>query len=432
MSKEVVGVRRLPIRLEPDPRRTISRFFWPGEERAKKIIGRIKQLAPERISELVNEVLQQFAPVNPGLEEILMDHAERAVEQAGLAYEKQFETRMLVGAYFSKEYAFESAALFNPSMVAAYDQSDVPGGSLRFVMSLRAVGEGHISSITFRRGTIDADGNISVNPSSLQVRTFKRRHNRRFKKSDFRTNLEEMSVTGPLVDAILSNLPEVFSFLMLAQKVEYYEHKWEDKEDFQRISGRILWMAESEYEIHADESFNLEDMVLFPVSEAESQGMEDMRLVRFEDEDGSVRYYGTYTAFDGRQILPQVLEVSLPYRATVHIMRGKFAENKGIGLFPRRINGEYAMIGRIDGENLFLSKSDSIDYWDEGVQMIEPKYDWEFVQIGNCTFDGSRLAAADSWRRADAEILHRSRAAGFEGADEGDRAVTRASFESYR
>ena len=172
MTEESIDVRRLAVRLDPDPRRTITRFFWPGPERARKIIARVRELSPERTSELLDSVLNQFQPVNPGLEEILMDNFERAIEQAELAYEKDFEVRMLIGAYFSMEYAFESAALFNPSMVPATDQSDLPAGSLRFVMSLRAVGEGHVSSIVFRRGTIDADGDISIKPSTWRLFLF--------------------------------------------------------------------------------------------------------------------------------------------------------------------------------------------------------------------------------------------------------------------
>jgi predicted GH43/DUF377 family glycosyl hydrolase len=153
-------------------------------------------------------------------------------------------------------------------------------------------------------------------------------------------------------------------------------------------------MAESEYEIRVNRSFNLEDMVLFPISSTESQGMEDMRLVRFEEEDGTIRFYGTYTAYNGREIVPQVLEVSPQDYAVVRMMWGKFAKNKGMAFFPKRIDGQYAVIGRIDGENLFLLKSDSIHCWDNAKRIIEPKYDWEFMQIGNC---GSPLLTEEGW-----------------------------------
>jgi predicted GH43/DUF377 family glycosyl hydrolase len=261
-------------------------------------------------------------------------------------------------------------------------------------MSLRAVGEGHVSSITFRRGIVDARGDITINPASLQVRSFKRQENRKFEKAAFKSNLQEMSVQDPIVDTILSDLSDPFNFLMLQQKIEYYEHKNKDQENFQRVSRLMLWLAQSEYQISLKEAVNIEDMVLFPISETESRGMEDMRLVRFEDDDGTRRYYGTYTAYNGFQIMPQILDVQAAHHANVYIMRGKFAQNKGMAVFPKRIDGQYAMIGRIDGENIFLLKSDSIDYWDNAVQIVQPKYDWEFVQIGNC---GSPLLTDAGW-----------------------------------
>ncbi|MFA5554300.1 MAG: glycosidase, partial [Phycisphaerae bacterium] len=366
MSQESIHVRRLPIQLVPDPRRTITRFFWPGEERAKKIIQRVKQLPPEKITELLHGILEEFGPVNPGLEEILTDHYEMVLEETGLEYEKRRDVRLLIGAYFSKEYAFESAALFNPSMVAADDQSNVPEGSLAFLMSLRAVGEGHISSITFRRGIISEKGDIKISPVTLQVRAFKRERNRWFKKDVFKNGIEELTNKHPLAEMVLSKLPDTFTLVMLEQIIHGCPQKSMDAETFERICGLFMMIAESEYEMHSDQFLNLEDMVMFPISRTESQGMEDMRLVLFEDDDGTRCYYGTYTAYNGQEIMPQLLEVSLPGHARVHIMRGEFAKNKGIAFFPQRIDGQYAVIGRVDSENIFLMKSD-----------------WEFVQMGN-------------------------------------------------
>lgn len=394
MSEESIHVRRLPIQLVPDPRRTITRFFWPGEERAKKIIQRIKQLSPEKITGLLHGILEEFGPVNPGLEEILTDHYEMVLEETGLEYEKRRDIRLLIGAYFSKEYAFEAAALFNPSMVPADDQSNIPDGSLAFLMSLRAVGEGHISSITFRRGLISKDGDIKINPATLQVRAFKRERNRLFKKDVFKNGIEELTNKHPLAEAVLSKLPDTFTLVMLEQIIQSCSAKSMDAETFERICGLFMMIAESEYEMHSDQFLNLEDMVMFPISRTESQGMEDMRLVLFEDEDGTRSYYGTYTAYNGQEIMPQVLEVSLPGHARVHIMRGECAKNKGIAFFPKRIDGKYAVIGRVDSENIFLMKSDSINYWNNAVQIIEPKYDWEFVQMGNC---GSPLRTEHGW-----------------------------------
>jgi predicted GH43/DUF377 family glycosyl hydrolase len=394
MTKESINVRRLPIRLMPDSRRTITRFFWPGEERAKKIIKRVNRLSPDKISGLLEDLLKQFSPTSPGLKETLIENYEMAAEKAGLGDENDRDVRMLIGAYFSMEYAFESAALFNPSMVPAYDQSNVPDGSLAFVMSLRAVGEGHLSSIAFRRGSIDEKGDIRINPATLQVRTFKRENNRKLKKAAVQKEINNLAIRNQFTDAILSELPATFSLALLERTIERLAPKSEDPEAFDRILTLLKMMAQSEYEIRVNRSFHLEDMVLFPISSTESQGMEDMRLVRFEEEDGTIRYYGTYTAYNGREIVPQVLEVSPQDSAVVRMMWGTFAKNKGMAFFPKRIDGQYAVIGRIDGENLFLLKSDAIHCWDNAKRIIEPKYDWEFMQIGNC---GSPLMTEEGW-----------------------------------
>ena len=435
MIKESINVRRLPIRLMPDSRRTITRFFWPGEERAKKIIKRVNRLSPAKISRLLKDLLQQFSPASPGLKETLIEHYAMAAEKVGLADENDPDARMLIGGYFSMEYAFESAALFNPSMVPAYDQSNVPDGSLSFIMSLRAVGEGHLSSIAFRRGSIDEKGDIKLNPATRQVRTFKRETNRKFKKAAVQTEINNLAIRNQFTDAILSELPATFSFALLERTIERLTPKCQDPEAFDRISVLLKMMAQSEYEIRVDRSFSLEDMVLFPISSTEPQGMEDMRLVRFEEEDGTIRYYGTYTAYNGREIVPQVLEVSPEKSAVVRMMWGKFARNKGMAFFPKRIDGQYAVIGRIDGENLFLLKSNSIHCWDHATQIIEPKYrvgvhaNW---QMRLSAADRSRMAAPDSRRWADAEILHGSCPSGFEGPVKSDWAIKGTSHEPDR
>lgn len=192
----------------------------------------------------------------------------------------------------------------------------------------------------------------------------------------------------------MSALPDTFSPVTLERTIKRLARKCEDPEAFDRIARLVKMMAEASYELRIDRSFNLEDMVLFPISSTESQGMEDMRLVLFEDEDGTINYYGTYTAYNGHEIMPHVLEVSLQGRAIISMMWGKFAKNKGMAFFPKRINGKYAVIGRIDDENLFLLKSESIYFWDNAIRIIEPKFDWEFMQIGNC---GSPLMTKEGW-----------------------------------
>ena len=394
MAQNKIPVRRLSIRLDPDPRRTITRFFWPGPERAKKIIKRTESLDSRRISELANEVLQQFTKGNPGLAEILIEHYELTIHQTGLPFNKDFEVQLLTGAYFSMEYAFESAALFNPSLVPGIDQPDLSDGVLHFAMSLRAVGEGHLSSITFRRGTIDSNGDIHIVPAGLEVRQLRRKENRDYDKQSFIDKLGDLNIWNERSRSILNDLPDTFSTFQLHHTIERAKKITDPTETDCRTLDLIEWLAISEYEIDNNRIDDIENLVLFPISETESQGMEDMRLVRFEDNDGPVRYYGTYTAFNGTSILPQILEIIPKDKALVHTTHGQFARNKGMALFPEKIDGQFAAIGRVDGENMFLLKSDEIDFWDDAALIIEPKYNWEFVQIGNC---GSPLLTDAGW-----------------------------------
>ena len=393
MDKTPFSVRRLPLRLTPDNRRTITRFFWPGQERAARIVQRVKALSSDEITVLLERILEEFSDINPGLEEILLEHYEQTIHQTGLSYDQSLEVRMLIGAYFSMEYAFESAAMFNPSMVPAYHQEEVPAGSLRFLMSLRTIGEGHISSITFRRGLIDADGNVTIKPSSLSVRRLRQEENRTFSKATFAEKIHQLKCNGSAVDALLAALPDTFTHLQLQQKMEFVEHTFHSSSAREHFE-MIRWLGQSDYRIKLDEHINIEDMVLFPISETESQGMEDMRLVHFTDDDGTVAYYGTYTAYNGRLILPQILEVKHRDHADILTLHGRYAQNKGLALFPRRIDGQYAAIGRVDGENLFLLKTDRVDFWDESEMILQPTYKWEFVQIGNC---GSPIETEAGW-----------------------------------
>jgi len=394
MAQNNITVRRLPLRLEPDSRRTITRFFWPGKERGQKIIQRVENLDASRVSEMANQVLQQFTPGNPGLAEILIEHYEKAIQQAEVSFNNDFEIKLLTGAYFSMEYAFESAAMFNPSMVPAIKQPELDQGRLRFVMSLRVVGEGHVSSITFRRGTVDREGDIQLNPCSLEVRQLKRKENRTFKKVDFIAKLGDIDIWNTQAKSVMDAFPESFSTFQLQHTVERAKHVADSLTPDIRTLDLMLWIAHSEYEIERQDTDNIENMVLFPLSETESQGMEDMRLVKFQNGDDSICYYGTYTAFNGTSILPQILELTPGKPVIVRTLHGKYARNKGMSLFPQKIDGRYAAIGRTDGENMFLLQSDEIDFWDEATEIIRPKYDWEFVQIGNC---GSPLLTDAGW-----------------------------------
>jgi predicted GH43/DUF377 family glycosyl hydrolase len=292
------------------------------------------------------------------------------------------------------EYSSESAALFNPSIVPARDQDGVKAGSVRFIMSLRAVGEGHISSIVFRKGVIDKDCQVHLEPAASQVQRASHVKDRSFEKNIFKQKLIEMDAYDHEVQLILDRLGEKFLMHDLFDAIEWINTSTEQTLKLQAAAHNMVWLAKSNYEVRLGEDNDLTEMVLFPISEIESHGLEDMRLVCFLEDDGTAKYYGTYTAFDGQRILPQLLESSEPGVAHVHTLNGKFAQNKGMALFPRKINGLYTMIARVDGENLFLLQSQNIRFWDEGVNIQQPKYPWEFVQIGNC---GSPIETSEGW-----------------------------------
>ena len=388
-------IKRLNHRLTGDPRRTITRFFWLGDKRrAKKIVRRVLKLSPKETRHLLQATIEEFHERHPGIEAVLMDHYQDVQRRIKKPVVDDRERQLLIGAYFTMEYSFESAALFNPSMVPAIDQSNLEPGSTRFLMSLRAVGEGHISSIAFRRGVIDSEGNVTIDPLSPVSRRLPMIVDREFQKELFRAKLHEMAAYDEYVESILTELGDQFTASQMERAVEHTRTGLDNPPSFRETASRILWLMRSNYRIHIPQGMRVVEMVIFPMSPTETQGMEDMRLVRFVDDDKAVRYFGTYTAFNGVQILPQILEILPPDRAEVHTLHGKFARNKGIALFPRRINGHFAAIGRADGENLFYMESGSVRYWDEGKRIQEPQESWEFVQLGNC---GSPIETDEGW-----------------------------------
>jgi len=386
MSGNPIRVERLPERLSCDPTRTIVRFFWPDSEgRARKIIDRVVGMDDQAADGLLDQVGQDFGDAHADLARILRDHYQEAMARAAAPYDSlPAQRQLLIGAYFSMEYAHESAALFNPSMAPAFRQDDVPTGSVRFVMSLRAVGEGHLSSIAFRQGIIDSQGNVTIespNHQSCQIRpTAEARHN----KDTFLLKVIEAGLYHPLVDGVLEKLYDDFTIADLTHAIASISPGPQDQAVFETVGKSLLWLAESNYEVRFDPNGGLAELVLFPISEAESQGMEDMRLVRFRDEEGPDCFYGTYTAYNGRQILPQLLECPEPGVARVHTLSGACVRNKGMALFPRKLDGWYAMIGRMDGENLYFLRSDGVRFWNDAELIQEPAQPWEFMLIGNC------------------------------------------------
>jgi predicted GH43/DUF377 family glycosyl hydrolase len=339
---ETTFLNRRALYLRPDPARVIVRPFKPATEprdlnptdktRANHIVDRVLALDAEAVASQLADVLENFQGRHRNLLETFESRAD-VMEQA-LAEHGSFSNnqRQLIGAYFLHEYSFEASALFNPSIVPHPDQSGAPEGGLRFILSLRATGEGHVSSLTFRAGTIAADGSLTVDPT-----------------------------------ARLASSP--------------------------RISRRVAGPDGDRIELAFNPEEELSERVIFPVTESQSNGIEDARFVEFSD-GGRKTYYATFTAYSGQAIRSELIETSdfMSFRMTP--LRGAAARNKGMALFPRKIGGRYAMIARQDNENLYLIYSDDLYTWDGGQAILKPEFPWEFVQIGNC---GSPIELDEGW-----------------------------------
>jgi len=394
MNAEALALNRLPVRLTSDPARTITRFFWQGPVRARKVIDRVMGLDDAQISHCLAYVMRNFDHLHIDLEDIFLAHFEEAAARVEMPEPLTPERRRLIGAYFTLEYAFASAALFNPSMTPAMNQQGLPPGALRFTMSLRAVGEGHLSSIVFRRGVIDGAGNITLEPAGLYHEPSRHIENRQFAKAKFRVKLAQMGMRETVMDSVLEHLDETFSLQDLLLIVDEVQTRATTAPRCDYEAKTFEWLGCCDYDIEMAPGADLTEMVLFPMCEAESRGMEDLRIVRFTDDDGSVRYYGTYTAFNGQQILPQIIEMPRPDRAHVRTLQGRCVRDKGLALFPRKIGGRYLMSARIDGENLYILHSDKVRVWDEAILVQEPRFPWEFMQVGNC---GSPIETEAGW-----------------------------------
>ena len=306
------------------------------------------------------------------------------------------ETRkLLLGAYFTQQYAFESAALFNPSIVPHPDQSGMPPGSLRFILSLRATGEGHLSSITFRSGIVDGAGHITIDPADRVATAPQLIPMAAYDKVLFERKLEEIGCHSELTASVLARLEDAFSFEDLQEAIEISSRRSritnpDDEPDLRAM----LLLARSNYSVGFSPGQPLSARVIFPQGPSESAGMEDARFVLFHDEGLPPVYYATYTAFDGRVGIPQLLETADFLRFKMSTLNGPAIANKGVALFPRRIGGHYVMLGRQDNENLHLMFSDYLHFWYKSELLLKPTYAWEFVQLGNC---GSPIETEAGW-----------------------------------
>ncbi|MFA4905173.1 MAG: glycoside hydrolase family 130 protein [Candidatus Margulisiibacteriota bacterium] len=382
--------------IRPDKRLVITRPFRPASEtHAINIVNRLLALKEDEAKALLKQTLKDFAHRHKDIQTILMSSYQRIVGYIKEPEALSEERKLLLGSCFTMEYSIESAALFNPSIVIYPKQNNLQKGQTRVIFSFRATGEGHISSIVFRSALIDRDNSIFLESVSPFLGTPEIVLNATYDRELFKAKLEEMGQFSEAAKAIFERLPASFTPEELGRAIGSVRGSNAfTPADLDDTVVHIRWLAESNYEVFFPHGQLISERVIFPLSQNESNGVEDARFVRFVDEDGSVTYYATYTAYNGREILPQLIETKDFHCFKISTLNGPLARNKGMALFPRRINGQYAMITRTDGENLYLSYSNNIHFWFEGVKIEAPENSWELVQIGNC---GSPLETKKGW-----------------------------------
>ncbi len=398
-------IKRKSVRFYSDPKRVIVRFFFPGpESRVQSIIQKVVDMPEEAAQMSLNQVLRDFSSRHRNISKIFQKHFDRTrdimngkVEDMGrLSTHK----KLLIGAFFSSEYSIESAAFFNPSMVEDPDQTALQEGQKRVIISFRATGEGHISSIAFRGGILDADNNLELMPTGRLIDEAETIYNYSYKKETFIQKLCEVYGVCELpgenaaVSHVFDKLREEFDYNELYRAIDETKRELQPDDLQRNMLQLISWLGDSHYRITFSLDTSISDRVIFPISAAESNGIEDARFVKFTTDDGLERYYATYTAYNGVSIMPMMIQTKDFYHFKVKPIHGENAQNKGMALFPRKINGKYVMLSRIDGINNYIMFSDKINLWHDAVKLHWPKFPWEFIQVGNC---GSPIETEYGW-----------------------------------
>jgi predicted GH43/DUF377 family glycosyl hydrolase len=394
-----VPLKRSKMVLKPDPSRVLLRQFEPGDaQRISRIIERIMAVPEPMVGMLLEQVSTDFAQRHLNLRQRFSDRFEQLRELLPPDAELSEQRRLLIGSYFLAEYSLESAALFSPSMVPHPDQTGLQEGAVRFILSLRATGEGHISSITFRSGIVHRDLRLEVDPAGRLLTEPRQIANTVYEGPLFQRKLWELGLQSDFTSRVLERLGNSFGLTMLRDALAAeLQHSGQAHgaagED--QLQAQSIWMlARSNYEVQFEQAQDLSERIIFPSTPSQRNGIEDARFVCFHNDDGTHVYYATYTAFDGRVIMPELLETSDFLSFRFNSLNGPEAENKGMALFPRKVNGAYAMISRQDNENIFLMCSDNVHFWNERHLLLKPEFPWELVQIGNC---GSPIETEVGW-----------------------------------
>ena len=394
-----VAVRRW-LRVAPNSSRVITTMFVPGQEgyerqdsRTAAVLARVLALDEEEAQAALDDVLVRFEGRHRDLLAVFRHHASEVADRLQPDYELTDAHRLLLGATFTSEYAIEGASLCNPSIVAHPDQSDVPVDGLRFVMSVRAIGEGHRSSIGFRVGTIDTAGHPTFDPAPLFA-TVGTSEPVSLEAVALQSELHRLDSYGEDADYILHALGPRFTLKELNERLGKLHVNLTTRQGAMRATDVLRAIAERSYEVVFADEIPLAERVLWPTVGAERQGMEDARFARFTDDDGRVTYYATYTAYDGANIVQQLLETADFKTFTSSPIVGAAATNKGLALFPRRIHGRFAALSRWDRDTNSIAFSDNPRHWPRATPCQGPTRAWEMVQLGNC---GSPIETDAGW-----------------------------------
>lgn len=392
-----IRVHRTPIVLRPDETRVVLRpLRFATKQEHTEVIRRALAL-PEKEAKLgAEEVLADFSARHKNLPERISKRFREVEPFLPPAGNLSEDRKLLIGSYFLFEYSAEAAALFNPSIIPHPDQSDLPRGSTRFLMSLRSTGEGHISSISFRSGFIDAQNNVAVDPPSRFLCEPELIENPVYNKELFWRKLSDLRLVSDGSREAMQGLGDSFTLEELRSKLhETLQRRAPGKKFDEDPTAEGMWhLAKSNYEIQFAGGTELSERIIFPVLAAQSNGIEDVRLTVHQEEDGRTAYYGTYTAYDGRNVLPQLFITEDFQRFKFATLNGSVIKNKGMSLFPRKVNGHYAMLSRQDGENIFLMYSDNVHFWHEAKFLLGPVHAWEILKLGNC---GSPIETEAGW-----------------------------------
>lgn len=431
-----VNVTRKKTIFSPDPSRIIARFLHVNDERSATIIRLVLAMTEREVNIAMSQLLRGYSRRHRNISRIFENHFNKLApifKKIGVNAKKlSMSQKTLIGSYFTMEYSIESAAFFNPSIVEHPDQSEVRLGEKRVIISFRATGEGHISSLVFRKGILDKNNNLILGSVGKMLAEADKIIFNIFDKKSFQEKLNTMqahlNINSPLIEIdiaemqdpetfipsvilgnhtekkghgkiispafVLDKLEDKFTYTELMQVLELAIKDFDITEDHLKILNLMLSLACEHYEIHFSIDSAISERVIFPISATEQGGIEDARFVKFTDDNGEITYFATYTAYDRMAILPKLISTTDFYNFEILPINGEIARNKGMALFPRKINGKYAMLCRIDGVNNYIAYSDRINVWHEAKMIQQPKYPWEFVQIGNA---GSPIETTEGW-----------------------------------